>query len=176
MSRKRLLNGSQKYNAPFSSVERQLVEMTKKSFMFSWNVMESDYELVKIYIWNIHIMYQQVCSFLDQLKIDYCPLFIVILVLNRLKPSFLIEFVTSKNNALFFVHFLDELLLQFKTFSTKQYDFARTSSIPYCFPWWLLWRWQHESKVLFYTNLYSLMHILLLHRFLHFSLLPLQTK
>ena len=97
----------------------------------------------------------------------------IFLSYTSFKTSFLIEFVTSKNNALFFVHFLDELLLQFKTFSTKQYDFARTSSIPYCFPWWLLWRWQHESKVLFYTNLYSLMHILLLQRFLHFSLLPL---
>ena len=30
MTRKRLLNGSEKNNAPFTSVERQLVEMKKK--------------------------------------------------------------------------------------------------------------------------------------------------
>ena len=32
MTRKRLLNGSEKNNAPFTSVERQLVEMKKKEF------------------------------------------------------------------------------------------------------------------------------------------------
>ena len=62
-------------------------------------------------------MYQQVCSKANQnYKQIIVHCFIVILVPNRLKGSFLIEFVTSRKNALFFVHFLDELLLQFKTF------------------------------------------------------------
>ena len=34
MTRKRLLNGSEKNNAPFTSVERQLVEMKKRVLCF----------------------------------------------------------------------------------------------------------------------------------------------